>query len=456
VVFVDVETHKSRAYPDVLIEIVLDILDEIRPPLHQVRHLALRRRISQLRRVLTTLRDAPPEVVESRESEESRARERIVTLSGGAARSYAKLSGSASRSKGSRSKTSRTGTQTRRKEDFLRDLAPALSAALEEAAAAKGPGALLLVLDDFYFVEKEMQPRVLDHLHGITKRSNVWLKIGSVASRTQSYSDGDPPLGMQPPNDVQHLSLDVGLSEFLSAKRFLEDVTDGVLAPSGLKVRDVMTETARERAVLIAGGAVSRDYFDLLISAADVAWEAAQKPGSRDAPFRIDAENVQAAAGRRLERKQGDLRSDAGRDAGRLESRFADIVGFARNRETYFFLVRREDLDSDWGREVTELEDLRFVHRIMSTRPNTGTMRGVDTTVFMVDIPALVGKRMQKAPVEFWKPRKSDELRKGSWVYEPGWTPAPRPLPPNGTSSSGATTASDDGAGDDAAVQTES
>ena len=186
-----------------------------------------------------------------------------------------------------------------------------------------------------------------------------------------------------------------------------------------------MTETARERAVLIAGGAVSRDYFDLLISAADVAWEGAQKPGVRDAPFRIDAENVQAAAGRRLERKQNDLRSDAGRDAPGLESRFADIVAFARNRETYFFLVRREDLDSDWGREITELEDLRFVHRIMSTRPNTGTYRGVDTTVFMVDIPALVDRRMQKAPVEFWKPGKADELRKGGWVYAPDWAPAP-------------------------------
>jgi hypothetical protein len=422
VVFVDVETHKSRAYPDVLIEIVLDILREITPRGYDLRRLPLRRRIARLRDVLTALRDAPPEVVESSESEETRSRESGVTLIGDAARSYAKLSGSTSRSRGARSTTSRAGTHTRRKEDFLRDLAPALSAALEEGAAAKSRGSLLLVLDDFYFVAKDTQPLVLDHLHGITKRSNVWLKLGSVASRTRSYSDGDPPLGMQPPNDVQHLSLDVGLSEFLTAKQFLEDVTDGVLATTGLKIRTVMTETARERAVLIAGGAVSRDYFDLLISAADVAWEAAQRPGSRDAPFRISAEDVQAAAGRRLERKQNDLRSDAGRDAPVLEARFANIVNFARDRDTYFFLVRREDLDTEWGREITELEDLRFVHRITSTRPNTGTMRGVDTTVFMVDIPALVDKRMQRAPTEFWKPRQMDELRKGSWVYDPDWT----------------------------------
>jgi hypothetical protein len=167
----------------------------------------------------------------------------------------------------------------------------------------------------------------------------------------------------------------------------------------------------------------------LLISAADAAWESAQKPGGSDAPFRIGAENVQSAAGRRLDRKQLDMRNDAGRDAPALEARFADIVHFARDRDTYFFLVRRVDLDTDWGREIIELEDLRFVHRIMTTRPNTGTMRGVDTTVFMVDIPALVEKRMQKAPIEFWEPRKADELRRAGWVYQPEWTPEPRRKP---------------------------
>ena len=422
VIFVDVETHKSRSYPDVLIEIVLDILGEISPRPRGITSARLRVRISRLRKVLVALRDAPPEVTELRESEADKARGARISLSAGIIRKLAKLSAGAGRSRATRSRTTQSSSQTRRKEDYLRDLAPALARVLEEAASAKEAGSLLLVLDDFYFIAKDEQPQVLDHLHGITKRSSVWLKIGSVGSRTQTFSDGDPPIGMQPPNDVQHLSLDVGLSDFLTAKAFLEEVGDGVLAPYELRVRDIMTETARERAVLIAGGAVARDYFDILIGAADAGWEAAQKSPSAKASFRISAEDIQSAAGRRLERKQQDLRSDAGRDAAPLESRFADVVKFARDRDTYFFLVRQTDLDSNWGREIIELEDLRFVHRIVTTRPNTGTMRGVDTTVYMVDIPALVQTRMQKAPIEFWKPRRSDELRKGRWVYAPGWS----------------------------------
>lgn len=100
---------------------------------------------------------------------------------------------------------------------------------------------------------------------------------------------------------------------------------------------------------------------------------------------------------------------------------------------TFFFLVRREHLDTPWGQEIVELEDLRFVHRIVTTRPNTGTWRGVDTVVFMVDFAALVGKRMRKAPVAFWKPGRSDELRRAAWVYDPSWTETPKKAVQSGT-----------------------
>ncbi|MEU4693890.1 hypothetical protein [Actinoplanes sp. NPDC023714] len=424
VIFVDVETHKSRSYPDVLIEIIMDILSEIRPRgWWRPPEWKLRRAVKELHSVLSALRDAGSEVVENVENSQSRSNDVRVRLGGGVAKRFAKLSATTASSWSARTKTSQTSSQTRKKEDFLRDLAPAISHVLEVAASLNGRKSLLVVLDDFYFIAKEKQPLVLDHLHGITKRSDVWLKIGSVHSRTQSFADGDPPLGMQPPHDLQHLSLDVGLADFATAQTFLEEVANGVLTPAGFKVREVLTQTARERAVLIAGGAVTRDYFDLLIAAADAGWEEAQRSDDPSASFSIGAENVQAAAGLRLQRKQTDLRNDAGRDSPKLEARFDDLVRFVRDRDTFFFLVRREQLDTDWGREITELEDLRFVHRIMTTRPNTATWRGIDTVVFMVDFAALVVKRMRKAPVEFWKPGKSDELRRAEWVYQPNWVP---------------------------------
>ncbi|MFJ4699052.1 ATP-binding protein [Streptomyces sp. NPDC088768] len=426
VIFVDVETHKARSYPDVLIEIIIDILQAIEPKGWRKPQRELRTRVKQLLTILYALRDTGAEVTRSMERDEAQSNDLEVSLRGSVARRYARLSTSTAASRSRRTKTSESSTQTRRKEDFLRDLAPAIAQALEKAANLDGRKSLLVVLDDFYFIAKNKQPLVLDHLHGVTKRSNVWLKIGSVHSRTQSFSDGDPPLGMQPPHDLQHLSLDVGLTDFATAQTFLEEVANGVLAPTEFKIRDVLTPTARERAVLIAGGAVARDYFDLLIAAADAGWESSQRGEGSDQPFAISAENVQSAAGLRLQRKQTDLRNDAGRDAPALEARFDDLVRFVRDRDTFFFLVRREYMDTDWGREIVELEDLRFVHRIMTTRPNTSTWRGVEAVVFMVDFAALVSKRMRKAPVEFWKAGRSDELRRAEWVYDPKWSETPK------------------------------
>ena len=274
---------------------------------------------------------------------------------------------------------------------------------------------MLVVLDDFYMIDRRNQPLVLDHLHGITKRTPVWLKIASVKSRTQTFVNGDPPLGMQPPGDVHPMSLDIGLEKFPSAKTFLEEVAEGVLTPHGFDLSKVLTAAARERAVLVAGGAVCRDYFDVLIAAADVAWNTAQAADPPKSQFRIDAENIHAAAGELFDRKLTELRADAGLDAPAVEARFEDLLKFVRDRDTFFLLVRRDELELDWGREVQQLEDLRFLHRIMTTRPNTGAWRGVDTVVYMVDIPALV-----KNGCERHRSSSGDQERSTSCVGRPG------------------------------------
>ncbi|WP_336697311.1 hypothetical protein [Curtobacterium sp. USHLN213] len=387
--------------------------------------MTLRSRIKELTGILNFLRDAGPEIEEHHSDSDAHGRDYKVSMGGAMAASFARVTGKSSARREISKKHSRSTTRTRRKEEFLRDLAPAIADVLELSANQEGAKSLIVVLDDFYFVPRATQPLVLDHLHGFTKKSNVWLKIGSVQSRTQTFADGDPPRGMQPPHDVQHLSLDVGLADFHTAKAFLEDVTANILRPIDLRLQDVLTEKGRERAVLIAGGAVSRDYFDLLIAAADQAWESAQREQKADGQFMIDTEDIQAAARVRLERKQKDLRNDAGRDASSLERRFEDVVKFVRDRDTFFFLVRQDHIDLDWGREIVELEDLRFVHRIMTTRPNTSAHRGVDTVVFMVDLPAIITRRARKAPVEFWKQGQGDKLRRAQWIYDPGWTTTP-------------------------------
>jgi hypothetical protein len=55
--------------------------------------------------------------------------------------------------------------------------------------------------------------------------------VGAVGSRLKLYVDGDPPIGMEPENDIWSLELDLTLEHFTLAKSFLEHILDGILEP---------------------------------------------------------------------------------------------------------------------------------------------------------------------------------------------------------------------------------
>jgi hypothetical protein len=188
------------------------------------------------------LREAGPEVTHEDERSGTEVRDRMVSIAGSAEKKFIALSGAAGSKRTKERKRRSTTSFTKRKEEFLRDLAPALSTTLGDAAALSKKGSMLVVLDDFYMIEQRNQPLVLDHLHGITKRTPVWLKIGTVRSRTQTFINGDPPVGMQSPGDFHPLSLDVGLEKFPTAKAFLEEVAVGVLKPAGFELLPALME----------------------------------------------------------------------------------------------------------------------------------------------------------------------------------------------------------------------
>jgi hypothetical protein len=168
------------------------------------------------------------------------------------------------------------------------------------------------------------------------------------------YRDGDPPIGMQPDQDMNTLSLDVTLNDFGTAKRFLEQMMDGVLQPIGLKSTHLMTDIARNRMVLACGGAVARDYLTLTSAALDAAVERLSKKSApnTETVVKIEAEDVNLAARQRMNKKEdNDLNVDAGADASKLRARWRDICEFAQSMgNTAFVLVRQEDIDkAAWG-----------------------------------------------------------------------------------------------------------
>lgn len=425
----DMERFNGREYPDVLIQVLIELLREINPKLH-IRHmpsrLRLRTRLARLESVLATMLTDPQLL--TRTLSRSRSKEAVAGADAAIQAMYKAQRARVSVHAGNSAAETATveGTYEELKIQRLQALASDISKLLEDVIRTSSGGHAVVFLDDYYFVPFNDQPDVLGYLHQVCKGTGVWLKVGGVGSRLNPYLDGTPPAGMELGHDISEVALDVTLADFNTAKRFLEDVIGGILDPITTP-DELFTEDARDRMVLACGGAVARDYITLTGSALDEAVERLGRDGAYadGDSIKIWTQDIQSAAKKQMNTKEKEaFQRDASSDASTLSNRWRDISDFIRSTNDLFILVPQADLEREtWGKEVQQLENLRLLHRIKDTIPNSRAWQGVKTMVFMIDLGQLPNVRLSKKIPEFWKSAADfNILRKGAWVYTPDWS----------------------------------
>lgn len=434
VAVVDMEKFKGRPFPDVLIEILIVLLKELTPTFRfsaPFRSFGIRGKLRRTRGELEELLNDPQSLSKKLERGVSRGvrKSGSARARAGVAEGPVDATLAVEAAKGSESRASVTATAEfeELKIERLQQIANRLSSELVMLVKSAPTRQAVIFIDDFYFVRIDDQAAVLDYLHQVIKNTGIWLKIGGLGTRMRPFRDGDPPLGMQPDQDIDPLTIDVTLRDFSTAQRFLERMMDGILEPLALSTSQLFTDTARTRMVLACGGAVARDYVTLTSAAIDAAVERLSKQSAPKAETRINiqAEDVNLAARQRVNKKEDEeLSRDAGADAQRLRERWRDICDFTREQgNSAFVLVRQHDLDvEDWGSEIRQLENLRLLHRIKDAVPNTPNWRGVKVVVYMVDLGQVAVQRLRTGIAEFWKGvAEFDKLRRAEWVYGPDW-----------------------------------
>jgi len=434
VVFVDVETLRGRPYPDVLIEMLIELLaglkDRLKPD-HWYRldqrlaRYRVRRRLKKLTALLRRLL-AQPQVAQRTVRE---LQSRASGISGGAGfklrRHGAGAEAAAEGSRASNSEESSEGSEQRTKMDGLLSAVVPIREVLTSAQGALGDRPTLIVLDDFYHVPFDSQPDVLAYLHQIVKNLGIFLKVCGVRHRLQPFVEGDPPRGMQVGQDAAEISLDITLERFQAAQTFLEKVLSGICEPLGVSIDTLITEGGSQRLVLGSGG-VARDYLQLTQDALRNANERAANPSRPH--NRIGAEDVNEAAAGLSANKQQDLARDAGPDADSLRERLSDVVKFCLDvNGTNVFLVEGTHLqEEDWGREIQALADLRLVHQIGNLSVQTGSYRGRRFVGFTLDLSNWTGTRSERIKqIEFWTAAGRQKARRARLIYEPGASERP-------------------------------
>ena len=421
VVFVDAETLRGRPYPDVLIELLIEILGALNDGLKKKLGLSgavVRFRLGRLRRALTNLLAEPQSA--------QRTVRRLQKKSGGGhlgiEMALPKLPfrahGHFARAKSTEALSEAKFVES--KMDGLHAAAIGIRTALSMAHERLGMPTLV-VLDDFYHVPYDDQPYVLSYLHQVVKNIPIYLKICGVRHRIKPFVEGNPPTGLQVPHDAGDLSLDITLEQFLAAQTFLENVLDGVAAPAELATDELVTDTGRTRLVLASGG-VARDYLDLVAKALR---RANERPSSLSRPHnRITAEDVNEAAADLSTIKQTDLARDAGPETAKLRERLSDIASFCLDHNgTNVFLIEGTELqETDWGKDVQALADLRLVHELGNFSLPSAGYRGRRYVGFTLDLSNWTGTRSERIrSIPFWEPGGRNDMRRSGLIYTPEW-----------------------------------
>ncbi len=248
-------------------------------------------------------------------------------------------------------------------------------------------------LDDYYFVPRVQQIDLLDDLHACVRDSDTWLKIATIRHLTQWF-DPSRQLGLQTGHDADVLDLDVTLQEPAKAKAFLETVLRNYASRSGIgAVGRIVSGGALDRLVL-ASGAVPRDYLVLASSSLALAQQ-------RTSARTVGIQDVNKAAGDAAQVKLQELEEDLAPEGDwstRTRRALDELLAFCLDKEkwTYFRVdFRDRDQQHDEYELLTSLMDLRMIH-LLNGSVSDEKRAGEKSEVYLLDLSQYSGERLKK------------------------------------------------------------
>lgn len=265
--------------------------------------------------------------------------------------------------------------------------------ALLKLYCAEAQAVVYVFLDDVHYLEYHEGPEFLDRVHGFTRDNPVWLKVAGIRHQMRWFRP-EPPTGMQVPHDAIEINLDITLQEPERAKRFLQSVLDSFVDECDARPRRGFIAGSSIDRLVLASGAVPRDFVTLCASSIQVARQRlkARTTGVQD---------VNEAAGLAAKLKLQELEEDAAAALGTA----APVVGALQvvrdfclvENKTSFFSI--EFLDKE--RHVTEyglvqrLLDLRIIHLINASLSAAHEV-GHRAEVYLLDLSEYTGARLRQ------------------------------------------------------------
>ncbi|MBI2605732.1 MAG: hypothetical protein HYW49_06595 [Deltaproteobacteria bacterium] len=386
IIYINCEDYKQHSFPNVLIEILDQVFDELERNLtgwfgkkHRSRQL-----ITEIRKNLVTLKEKPD--AQTTSVKEVSTSEIKSKVSGGVAVEGIKLGASevAAQKNAIEHEYQRLDSKIQKLNLLLPKLKEQIREFFELSSDVK---TLFVEVDDFYHLPRTMQPHVADYIHRLCKDVSIYFKIATLRHASVLYADrGSQPTGAQERHDYQPINIDFTLAEFQKTSDQLwqilslyankaamtKEETDGLFVGGGFS-----------RLVLAAGG-VPRDFLSLLL---DVL--------SRKQPTEgIGKDDVRLLSLAVFQRRIEELKADSEpQEQDALLRGIYAIRGFCSTKKANVFLVSDTVLQSQNGVRdlLNRLLDYRIIHSVGSAlthKTQPGTYHA-----YMIDIGAYANLR---------------------------------------------------------------
>lgn len=387
VVYINCEDYKQHSFPNVLIEILDTLFEELQKNLRGWfgRKRRSRKLIGGIRAALTSLKERADET--DRTIRETDTTERTGKVGAGLAADGLEIGATAA------SARKATMEQEYKRHDSkiqkLNLLLPQLKKQIREYfEISTDVKSVFLELDDFYHLSRTMQPHVADYVHRLCKDVPLYFKFATLRHASILYADRDnQPTGTQERHDYLPINVDFTLADFKKTASQLQEILYrfGEKARMDRKQIDALFMGEGFERLVLASGGVPRDFLSLLLEGLS------PKPAGQE---RIGKDDVRLLSLAVFQRRIEELKIDSEQqDQDALIRGIYAIRKFCLDKKSNVFLVADRVLQEPNGIRdlLNRLLDYRIVHTVGSALTHKSI--GGTFNAYMIDIGAYANLR---------------------------------------------------------------
>lgn len=402
VVYLNCEDYKNHSFPNILIEMLDKIFSEIESTVSCFpwgKHKKARKIVSDIREELTGLRKEPDERhAEIKETTQHIDTDKLNLKAGFGSSGMGLVGLDAGSEVAAKAEVEKQYEINDNKSEKLNLILPRLKDEMRKffQVYSSKIDNIFLQIDDFYHIQRETQPYVINYIHRFCKDIPIFFKLATLKHASTLYFERNgQPTGVQERHDYQPIDIDFTFQDFLKTESQVKEIFNkfGDLAGMSADQIDKLFKGDGFRRLILAGGGVPRDCLSLFLEALENA--------KRNADGRISKDEIRNLSFSTIERRIQELKNDSQNDEQNpLIRGIYAIRRFCTDSKHNVFMVSERLLQESERiqRLIYKLLDYRIIHSVGSAFTNksqSGTFHA-----FMIDVGCYANFRKLSGKME--------------------------------------------------------